>query len=376
MLTVQLHKRRDNFSLDLAFTAESGVVALFGRSGCGKSTAVNLIAGLLRPDAGVIKLGDEVLMDTAQGINLAAEQRRIGYVFQDARLFPHYTVLGNLRYGLQRSRRPQPDFQFDAVVNLLGLTGLLSRRPQQLSGGERQRVALGRALLAQPRLLLLDEPLASLDLARREEVLPYLERVRDQLRIPMVYVSHQFEEVLRLATQVVLMQQGQVLAQGDLPGISVRPELRALVGAEALGAVVEGRVQDIDHDTGLARVAIGQEHLNVDAHALQSGQSVRLQLLARDLILALAPPQGLSVRNMLSGRITQLVPDERHALLVTIDAGGATLIARITAPAAAELQLHVGLRLWVLVKAVTLRGHVYPGATPMQQTSVDPVEIT
>ncbi len=363
MLTVQLNKRRGDFNLTLEFTAaESGVVALFGRSGCGKSTAVNLIAGLLQPDAGFIKLGDEVLVDTAQRINLPAEQRRIGYVFQDARLFPHYTVLGNLRYGLQRSHQQQPGIAFDTVVELLGLATLLQRRPPQLSGGEQQRVALGRALLSQPRLLLLDEPLASLDLARRAEVLPYLERVRDQLRIPMVYVSHQFEEVLHLATQVVLMQQGRVLAQGDLPDISLQPELRELVGAEALGAVVEGIVHDIDHHTGLARVAIGHGHINVDAQALQPGQRVRLQLLARDLILALAPPQGLSVRNMLPGRITRLTPDERHAMLVTLDVGGVSLIARVTASAATELQLRSGLSLWVLIKAVTLRGHVYPGA--------------
>lgn len=367
MLSVQLTKQRGDFRLELNFTAgESGIVALFGRSGCGKSTAVNLLAGLLQPDAGLIKLGDEVLVDTARRINVPSEQRRIGYVFQDARLFPHYTVDGNLRYGEQRARHhmgKQGNTQFDAVVELLGLPALLQRRPYQLSGGEKQRVALGRALLAQPRLLLLDEPLASLDLARREEVLPYLERARDQLKIPMVYVSHQFEEVLRLATHVVLMQQGHVIAQGDLPSISLRTELRELIGAEALGAVVEGAVQHLDQHNGLAQIAIGNGHLNVDAHvgvrALQLGQRVRLQLLARDLILALAPPQGLSVRNMLQGRIVNLSTDDRHATLVTIDVGGVNLVARITNQATAELQLRRDLAIWVLVKAITLRGHVY-----------------
>ena len=359
MLTVQLRKRRSEFSLDLQFSVpESGVVALFGASGCGKSTTANLIAGLITPDSGFIQLGNEVLLDTAQNINQPAEQRRIGYVFQDARLFPHYTVEGNLRYGLQRARQ-QPVIKFDAVVTLLGLEPLLQRRPQQLSGGEKQRVALGRALLAQPRLLLLDEPLASLDQPRREEVLPYLERVRDQLKIPMVYISHQFEEVLRLATEVVLMQQGRTLAQGDLAEVSLQPELRGLIGAESLGAVVEGKVQEIDEYSGLARVALGNGHVSVDVNQLQCGQRVRLQLLARDLILALSPPQGLSVRNMLQGVITRLTPDDRHATLVTVDVGGVMLIARITTSSADEMKLHDGLCIWILVKVVTLRGHVF-----------------
>lgn len=362
MLTVQLHKRRDAFNLELEFTTESGVTALFGRSGCGKSTAINLIAGLLQPDAGLIQLGDEILVDTRKRIFVPAEQRHVGYVFQDARLFPHYSVRGNLDYGLSRARQRPQRIHFDAVVELLGLSHLLERRPQQLSGGEKQRVALGRALLAQPRLLLLDEPLASLDLIRRAEVLPYLERVRDQLKIPMIYVSHQFEEVLQLATQVVLMKDGRILAQGDLPSISMRTELRELLGREAMGAVVEGVVQHVDQHYGLAQVAIGHGHLNVEAQSLTLGQRVRMQLLARDLILALAPPQGLSVRNMLQGSIVSIAPDTDHAMLVTVDVGGVNLIARITGIAASELQLREHLPIWILVKAITLRSHVYRNA--------------
>lgn len=363
MLNIHYKKRQGEFQLDVQVDVrQTGVIALFGRSGCGKSTTVNLIAGLLRADSGRLQLGDEVLFDSAKGIDLPSERRRIGYVFQDARLFPHYTVVGNLRYGLQRARGKAQGFSFDTVVGLLGLESLLQRRPFQLSGGEKQRVALGRALLSQPRLLLLDEPLASLDQARREEVLPYLERVRDQLKIPMVYVSHQFEEVLQLATHVVLMDHGRVLAQGDLPSISLQPELRALVGAEAIGAVVEGQVRSIDTEIGLARVAVGHGQLSVDASNLQAGQQVRMQLLARDLILALHAPQGLSVRNKLQGVITHIAPDDHHTILVTVDVGGPQLIARVTMPAAQELELRVGLSLWVLVKAVTLRGHVYHSA--------------
>lgn len=363
MLHIRFSKQRGEFKLDVNISSDStGIIALFGRSGCGKSTAINLIAGLLRPDSGRLQLDDEVLFDSASGIDVASERRRIGYVFQDARLFPHYTVGGNLRYGLQRARIGQHNISFDAVVELLGIGHLLQRRPLQLSGGEKQRVALGRALLAQARLLLLDEPLASLDQARREEVLPYLERVRDQLGIPMVYVSHQFEEVLQLATHVVLLDQGRVLAQGNLPDISLRPELRTLIGAEAIGTVVEGQVRNVDAAAGLAQIDVGHGQLSVDASGLQPRQRVRLQLLARDLILALQAPQGLSVRNRLLGVIMHIAPDERHTVVVGIDVGDVHLIARVTTAAAQELQLRIGLSLWVLVKAVTLRGHVYHGA--------------
>src|SRR5262245_61409716 len=245
MFAFRLRKTRGDFTLEIEVAAVGGVVALFGRSGCGKSTAVNLIAGLLAADEGRIEIGGEVLFDSRQRIDVPAEQRRIGYVFQDARLFPHYTVQGNLEYGARRARG-ESFIELDRIVELLGIEGLLMRRPAQLSGGERQRVAIGRALLSQPRLLLLDEPLASLDRARRDEVLPYLERLRDSLAVPIVYVSHQFDEVLRLATHVVLMERGRVVGQGDVPKISRLPELRDLVGADAVGAVVEGRVVTVD----------------------------------------------------------------------------------------------------------------------------------
>ena len=358
MLQLRLQKQRGDFSLDLAVNAPQGVIALFGRSGCGKSTVVNLLAGLLRPDAGRIQLDDEVLFDAQLGIDLPAEQRRIGYVFQDARLFPHYTVLGNLRYGQRRASGVVPGITFDKIVQLLALETLLQRRPAQLSGGERQRVAIGRALLSQPRLLLLDEPLASLDQARREEVLPYLQRLRDELTIPMVYVSHQFEEVLRLASYVVLMDRGRALAQDELSALSLRPECRAVLAADAIGAVVEGSIGTIDTD-GLAQVRLGDGQLHVDGRGFRTGERVRLQLLARDLILATEAPRGLSVRSSLQGVITRLTPDEPQAVLVEINAGGVSLLARVTTGAAVELALRPGLPVWVLVKAVTLRGRVF-----------------
>jgi molybdate transport system ATP-binding protein len=360
MLRVQLRKRRGDFSLEVDFHAPvPGVTALFGRSGCGKSTLISLIAGLLSPDAGHVQIGDEVLVDTTRHFELDARHRRIGVVFQDARLFPHFSVLGNLQYGAKRQPRDGvAPVKFDDVVTMLGLGALLKRRPHELSGGEKQRVALGRALLAQPRLLLLDEPLASLDLARREEVLPYFEKLRDALAIPIVYVSHQFDEVLRLATRVVLMDAGRVLADGELAAVSRHAALRAIVGPDAVGAVMSGVVERVDQ-AGLTVVRVGDAELLVD-EAAEVGQRIQIQVLARDVIVASGFPVGLSVRNAVAARVVSVTPDVGRAVLVELDIGRtATLLARITSRASQELELSSGKQVWALIKAVSLRGHVF-----------------
>src|SRR5918995_941603 len=257
MLSVDVVKRRGDFNLRVAFAAPTpGIVALFGRSGCGKTTLVDIIAGLLQPDEGRVCLDGREL-------SAPPERRRIGYVFQDARLFPHYNVAGNLQYGQKRVAGASVSNGFDEVVSLLGLSPLLARKPNQLSGGERQRVALGRALLCQPRLLLLDEPVASLDAARREEVMPYLEKLRDRLAIPMVYVSHQLDEVLRLATHVVLLDAGSVIAQGSPVQISLDPQLGSIVGRESIGAVLEGIIASFDSCRRLAELQVGRGKLSI-----------------------------------------------------------------------------------------------------------------
>ncbi len=242
MLRVAAEKQWGSFRLNVRFELPTpGVVALFGPSGCGKSTTINLIAGLLEADRGEVTLDDTVLLDTRRNIDVAAERRRIGYVFQDSRLFPHLSVAANLRYAQKRAIGT-PYVSMEEVTSMLDLAPLMQRRTHRLSGGERQRVAIGRALLTQPRLLLLDEPLASLDRERREELLPYLESLRDQLAIPMVYVSHDFDEVLRLATHIVLMEAGAVIAQGSIGEMSLDRRLRALIGPEAVGAIIDGEV--------------------------------------------------------------------------------------------------------------------------------------
>jgi molybdate transport system ATP-binding protein len=360
MLHATLAFGRADFSINAEFDAPTpGITALFGKSGACKSTLMHMLAGLVRPASGTITLDGQALFDSARGINQRPEDRRLACVFQDLRLFPHLDVRANLRYGLRRARGGAPAIPFDRIVELLELRTLLHRQCRQLSGGERQRVALGRALLAQPRLLLLDEPLSAFDAPRRAEVLPYLERLRDELALPMILITHQFGDVVRLATHVVLIDKGRVLAQGALPALSLGVELRGLLGADASGAVIEGRVESVDAASGLARIAIGSGHLLVPGDALRAGNSVRVQLLARDLILATQAPQGLSVRNQLRGTITALAADPPRNMLAHVDAGGVQLLARVTEAAAQALQLHAGMAVWVLVKSVSLRGHAF-----------------
>jgi molybdate transport system ATP-binding protein len=359
MLRVSLLKRRGEFTLSATFNAPTpGVIALFGRSGSGKTTLVEMLAGLLAPDEGEVQLAGTLLTDTRAHIAIAPERRRIGYVFQDARLFPHLTVEGNLRYGEKRAAHAPQYIRFDEVTGLLGLGALLRRRPHELSGGERQRVALGRALLSQPQLLLLDEPLASLDVARREEVLPYLETLRDWLSVPMVYVSHQFEEVLRLATYIVLLEAGAVLAAGPVEEVSLSPQLRRVVAPDMVGSVLTGVVTAVDGG-GAAQLALGSGKLQVSLGDAPLGARVRVQLLARDIILATQPIQGLSVRNALLGTVTEISPDEPAAVLVKVDVGGPIVLARITESARAALRLRPGDAVWALVKAVSTRGHAF-----------------
>jgi len=361
MLRVRVAKQRNGFALDVAFEVSTpATICLFGRSGCGKSTLVNVIAGLLPPDRALIDVDGSVLEDTQHQIHVPTERRRIGYVFQDSRLFPHMSVLSNLRYGERRSPAQARPIQLDHVVHLLGLQALLQRRAHELSGGERQRVALGRALLSQPRLLLLDEPLAALDAPRREEVLPYLERLRDEFAIPMVYVSHRFDEVLRLATHVVVMEEGKVAAQGALDVVSRHRALRAIVGDEAIGSVLIGAIASSDPQTGLVAVNVGDGILHASLRDARPGATVRVQLLARDIILATQPVDGLSVRNRIAGTIVRINAEDQDTDVVEVDIGAdAIVMSRLTRAASSALSLRPGMRVWVLVKSVSIRGHAF-----------------
>lgn len=354
-LSVTLRHRQGAFALDMDFTAGPGVTALFGRSGAGKTTLLRAVAGLLRPQEGRIALGGTVFVDMAAGVWVPPHRRRVGYVFQDARLFPHLTVRQNMSYGRWfAGKGAVPAAGFDDIVALLGIAPLLARRPGGLSGGERQRVAIGRALLAGARVLLLDEPLASLDAARRAEILPYLERLRDGLDLPILHVSHSLSEVVRLATTLVLVEQGRVVAAGPLAAMLARPELGALAGRFGTATLLEGAVLGHDGGWGLSRVSTPAGELVLPRLESPPGARVRLRVLARDVLLSTRPPEGISARNVLAGTVSALAAGEGAETEATLDIAGHPLAASLTRLAAAELGLAPGLPVWAVVKAVAV----------------------
>jgi molybdate transport system ATP-binding protein len=353
MLSVDIERQVGAFRLAASFQAGEGVTALFGRSGAGKTSVVNTIAGILRPDRGRIAINAETVFDSTTGVDVPTPKRRVGYVFQEGRLFPHLSVRQNLNYAGLFSRG-MPASEFTRVVELLGLKDLLERRPGNLSGGEKQRVAIGRALLSSPRLLLLDEPLASLDAHRKSEVLQYIELIRDEVKVPIVYVSHAVEEVVRIADTVVLMSAGSVLAVGPAEDVMGRPDLRPGEGAFEGGEVIDARVveQDMEHD--LATLAFEGGTLtatNVDALI---GEPVRVRIRARDVSIALERPQRISIQNVLKGTVAAVSEERNGVVDVTITIGATTLRSRITVRAAVQLGLAPGLDVYALVKAVSL----------------------
>lgn len=363
-LEVRVRRRLGAFRLDAALESPSGgVTALFGPSGAGKSQLLAAIAGAARPDEGRIALGDRVLYDSAAGVDVAPERRAVGWVFQDGRLFPHLSVAENLRYGARRARGRDAGVRFDEVVEALDVGPLLPRRPQGLSGGERQRVAIGRALLSQPALLLMDEPLAALDLRRRTEILPYLERLRALAPLPVVYVTHALSEAIRLADRLVVMEGGRVLAQGPLADVLARTDLPMLAGRADAASALEARVLDHDAARQLTRLALaGGGQVVTPRLTSAPGTPVRLAILARDVLLAREPPRGLSARNVLPAGVEALTPPRPDGvvLLRLRLEGGAALLSAVTTDAVADLALRPGAPVFAVVKSVAVEG-VGPG---------------
>jgi len=329
MLEVDIEHRFGTFELDVHFRSGRGLTALFGRSGAGKTSVVNVIAGLVRPERGRIVVDGSVLIDTERGIKTPAHRRRVGYVFQEDRLFPHLTVRQNLLFGRWFASGSAPRARLDDIVDLLGITALLDRRPARLSGGEKQRVAIGRALLAGPQLLLMDEPLASLDSPRKDEILPYIERLRDQAGVPIVYVSHAVAEVARLANTIVLISEGRVRAVGPLQEVMGRAELYPMAGRFEAGAVLAVRVAAV-------------------------GAAFRVRIRARDVILAATPPTGISALNILSGRVEAVVPIEESALEVQLRLGDERLLARVTRRSGVTLGLVPGREVFAVIKTIAI----------------------
>ncbi|MEI8163640.1 MAG: molybdenum ABC transporter ATP-binding protein [Betaproteobacteria bacterium] len=354
-MSIKAHFRLDwpGFTLDAALDLPGrGVTAVFGQSGCGKTTLLRCIAGLER-GAGRLEVNGEVWQDAGRFV--PTHLRPLGYVFQDARLFAHLDVGRNLDFGMRRNRGAAMPGR-DPIIELLGLGPLLERMPERLSGGEQQRVAIARALLTAPRLLLMDEPLASLDHARKQEILPYLERLRDELEIPVIYVSHAADEVARLADHIVVMEDGHTVAQGPLAETLARVDLPIRLGEDA-GAVFEATVAERDAEWHLARVEFDGGELWVRDSGAAIGKRVRLRILARDVSIAASRHDDVSIMNMLPATVAAHAGEDHPALvMVQLRVGGTALLARLTRRSAQRLDLAPGRRVWAQIKAVALIG--------------------
>lgn len=357
-LDIELSVALGDFRLDVAERVPfAGITGVFGPSASGKSTLLRALAGF-EPARGHIVVAGETWLDTARGVAMPPFRRRCGFLFQDARLFAHLDVAGNLRYASRRAGNVDPAISFDDVVGAFDLEPLLPRRVDALSGGERQRVALARTLLTRPTLLLLDEPLAALDLYRKAEILPYLESLSARFHVPTLYVSHAIDEVARLADRTLVLTDGRVRAFGPTPAVLERLDVQSIAGPLEASVVIEARVTG--HDTGyrLTRLDVGGEAISLpEASHLDVGATARLRIRARDVAVATARPRALSIRNVLEGTVAELVTDPDSPFAeVLVDVGGEHVRARITRAAADDLGLETGQSVFALVKSVSLDG--------------------
>jgi molybdate transport system ATP-binding protein len=348
MLEVRAGRKQGVFTVQAAFTVEEkGITALFGPSGAGKTTVVNMIAGLARPDTGRILLNGHCLFDADQGVNLAPEMRRVGYIFQDGRLFPHLSVRANLTYGMRLVPKAKRYVTFDQVVELLGIGSLLKRRPAKLSGGEKQRVALGRALLSSPELFLMDEPLASLDGPRKAEVLPFITRLCREFSTPILFVSHSPDEIFHLADRLVLLDEGRVVASGLLGELTARRELIPYMDGD-YGAMIDSAVETTDDGTGLTYLGFAGGLLKVPKTGLPRRAPVRVHIPARHVAVARVRPAQSTLQNVFPARIDSISEKSEDCLDVALDIG-CLLWARITPGDRERLGLEVGQKAFALI---------------------------
>ncbi len=371
-VAIDIKHRLGGFLLDARFEAGGGLIALFGRSGSGKTSIVNIVAGLVRPDRARVCVDGTALVDTERGIFVPRHRRRIGYVFQEGRLFPHLSVRQNLLYGRRFASRGTTGDELERVVALLGIGGLLERRPGRLSGGEKQRVAIGRALLSDPRLLLMDEPLASLDEQRKAEILPYIERLRDESKVPIVYVSHSIPEVARLATTVALMSEGKVAAVGPTSDIMQRLDLFPLTGRSEAGAVIEATVVRHDDTAGLTELSSRAGLWRLRRIGAPIGARLRLRVRARDVILALSRPIDISALNVLPGVVAGIASRGTPIVEVRVDCNGEALIARLTRHSVEQLDLLPGSPVFAVVKGVAFDRHSLGGPVGVAADDAEP----
>jgi molybdate transport system ATP-binding protein len=351
-LTVSLQHSYPGFTLDVAFTAPPGLTVLFGPSGSGKTTIINALAGLFQPHGGEIRIGDQPLFDSARKLCLPPSERRLGYIFQEPRLFPHLTVEQNLLYGRRFASKELRGESPEPIIDMLGIGHLLTRRPAGLSGGEQARVAIGRAVLANPQLILADEPLSALDEARKAEILPYFERLRDELSVPILYVSHSAAEVARLATTIIVLEHGRVTRRGSAADVLGDPHV-APMGIREVGAVLEAEVA-AHHDDGLTELRAGNARLFLPRIPQPPGESVRIRIAAHDVILSLGQPDGLSALNNLEGEVELIRAGAGPGVLVSLQTSAGRVLARITRRSADALGLEQGLRCHAVIKSVAI----------------------
>jgi molybdate transport system ATP-binding protein len=353
-IEVDVSHRLGAFTLEVRFNSQGRLTAFFGPSGSGKTSLVNVIGGLICPDRGRVAVDGTTLTDTASGIFVPTHRRRVGYVFQEGRLFPHLTVRQNLVFGRWFRRPRERKVEFETVLDLLGIGHLLARRPGALSGGEKQRVAIGRALLASPRLLLMDEPLAALDDERKAEILPFIERLRDEAHVPIIYVSHSLAEVSRLANSIVVLRNGRVAAVGDPADVLSRTDLVPQDTVDEAGAIIEARISQHDTQFGLTMLQSKAGLLRAPHLDLPAGTIVRVRVRARDVMVANAPPVGLSALNVLAGKVIELRNSGESVVEVTIDCNGVKLSARLTRKSVETLGLRSELPVYAILKSVAL----------------------
>ncbi|WP_138935096.1 molybdenum ABC transporter ATP-binding protein [Roseovarius arcticus] len=352
-LNVDISHRFGDFTLDAAFEAGPGVTALFGPSGSGKTSIANAIAGLLRPDAGRIVLAGDVLLDRAHRVFLPAARRRIGVVFQEGRLFPHLTAAQNIAFGARYAPRDAPGLDGGEIEDMLGIGAIMRRRPTNLSGGERQRVAIARALTMRPRLLLMDEPLAALDGPRKDEILPYLERLRDSGAVPIVYITHSMAEIARLADRIIVLRAGRVLRAGDVTDVLSDPAMVPLIGVREAGSVLIARVMEC-RPLGLSRLSIDGGELRLPGIEAEVGKLLRIRILAQDVLVSQERPTGLSSRNILPAVVEAVHRGDGPGVALSLRLGEDRLLARITADAMDELGLAPGASCYAILKATAV----------------------
>lgn len=353
-LVFEARRKLGAFQLDATFTSEGGVTALFGASGSGKTSIIRMLTGLTHPDEGRIIFDRDVIVDTVQGVSIPKHKRRFGVVFQDNRLFPHFSVRQNLNYGRWFSSKSKCDSSFDSIVDLLGLRLLLDRRPINLSGGEKQRVAIGRALLSSPRLLVMDEPLAALDETRKAEILPYLEALRDQMNVPIIYVSHSVGEVARLADKVIVLENGSVTMAGAVADVLNEPSISLVQGRKEAGTLIEGKAVQYDIKHRLITIGFSTSQFFISGPEITIGKTVRMYVLAKDVMLSTVYPQNMSSLNILKGTIAAVLSNSEGTVDVHIECKGVILVSRITSLSCDRLSLKIGMMVYAIVKAVAL----------------------